>query len=79
MLDNGERISMNNEEAIEYFNIVIEKSNSYEMYLCYMMLDKGNGILMNKKEANRYLHIVLDKNLFVDFYKNSQSLINKVN
>ena len=48
MLDNGERISMNNEEAIEYFNIVIEKSNSYEMYLCYMMLDKGNGIPMNR-------------------------------
>lgn len=61
MFSAGEGVSMNKEEACQYYKMAADKGHVKAMNNYGRMLSKGSGIIMNKEAASRYFKMAADK------------------
>lgn len=61
MLESGNGIIKNKEEAAHFYKLSAEKGNDVAMKNYAQMLEKRDGIPVNKKEAVHYYQMAIQK------------------
>ena len=61
MLEHGNGVPINKEEAIKYYKMAIDKGNSSAMNNYADMLQYGKGVPVNKEEAIKYYKLAIEK------------------